>query len=127
MRNTNDEKETRILYEYLAEGSVVFSKTFPVIHSLLDAKLTSSLSLCHDQVTIRAVQNIIQNMVVGGEIGQQQLHMLYSVGFGGLKKLFLYRNRNFNFLFSPNFQVFGAFQVPFLVKETNAVIMQSNS
>ena len=84
VRNTNDEKETRILYEYLAEGSVVFSKTFPVIHSLLDAKLTSVLNLCHDQVTIRAVQNIIQNMVVGGDIGQQQLHYLYSVGFGGL-------------------------------------------
>jgi len=84
VRNSNDEKEIRILYEYLAEGSVVFAKTFPVIHSLLDAKLTSVLNLCHDQVTIRAVQNIIQNMVVGGDIGQQQLHYLYSVGFGGL-------------------------------------------
>lgn len=81
VRNTNDEKETRILYEYLAEGSVVFAKTFPVIHSLLDAKLTSVLVLCHDQVTITAVQNIIQNMVVGGGDIGQQLHYLYSVGF----------------------------------------------
>ena len=26
VRNTNDEKEIRILYEYLAEGSVVFGR-----------------------------------------------------------------------------------------------------
>ena len=67
----------------------MFAKTFPVIHSLLDAKLTSVLTLCHDQVTITAVQNIIQNMVVGGEIGynQQQLHYLYSIGFPGLWRM----------------------------------------
>lgn len=98
VRNTNDEKETRILYEYLAEGSVVFAKTFPVIHSLLDAKLTSVLTLCHDQVTITAVQNIIQNMVVGGEIGynQQQLHYLYSIGFPGLWRMVSGPFKNFN-------------------------------
>lgn len=68
---------------------MVFAKTFPVIHSLLDAKLTSVLTLCHDQVTITAVQNIIQNMVVGGEMGynQQQLHYLYSIGFPGLWRM----------------------------------------
>lgn len=98
VRNTNDEKETRILYEYLAEGSVVFAKTFPVIHSLLDAKLTSVLTLCHDQVTITAVQNIIQNMVVGGEIGynQQQLHYLYSIGFPGLWRMVSGPFKNFS-------------------------------
>ncbi|KAF9790050.1 hypothetical protein SFRURICE_002415 [Spodoptera frugiperda] len=36
---TANEDEIRILYQYLAEGSVVFPKVFPVIHSLLDMKI----------------------------------------------------------------------------------------
>merc|ERR550534_2799917 len=56
VRNTTDENEARILYEYLAEASVVFPKVFPVIHSLLDAKIISVLSLCHDQAILNAVQ-----------------------------------------------------------------------
>ena len=31
VRNTTDENEARILYEYLAEASVVFPKVFPVM------------------------------------------------------------------------------------------------
>ena len=31
VRNTTDETESRILYEYLAESSVVFPKVFPVM------------------------------------------------------------------------------------------------
>ena len=31
VRNTTDEAEIRILYEYLAEASVVFPKVFPVM------------------------------------------------------------------------------------------------
>lgn len=31
VRNTTDENEMRILYEYLAEASVVFPKVFPVM------------------------------------------------------------------------------------------------
>ena len=79
----------RVLYEYLAEASVVFSKVFPVIHSLLDAKINSVLTLCHDQVILCAVQNIIQNMIAceetsGEKQHQQQLHFLQTCGFGGL-------------------------------------------
>merc|ERR1712083_182687 len=33
VKYTTDENEVRILYEYLAEASVVFPKVFPVIHS----------------------------------------------------------------------------------------------
>ena len=72
VKYTTDETEVRILYEYLAEASVVFpkvtdiglfsvfilnhSKVFPVIHSLLDAKITNVLGLCHDKTILAAVQ-----------------------------------------------------------------------
>ncbi|XP_037791196.1 neurofibromin-like isoform X5 [Penaeus monodon] len=84
VKYTTDENEMRVLYEYLAEASVVFPKVFPVIHSLLDAKITSVLSLCHDGVILSAVQSIIQNMVACEDQGHQQLHALQSWGFGGL-------------------------------------------
>ncbi|GAB6033713.1 Neurofibromin 1 [Chamberlinius hualienensis] len=86
VRNTTDEAEMRILYEYLAEASMVFPKVFPVIHSLLDAKITQMLSLCHDRVILSAVQDIIENMISCSceEASQQQLHYLQSCGFGGL-------------------------------------------
>jgi neurofibromin 1 len=74
-----------VLYEYLAEASVVFRPVFPVIHSLLDAKINSLLALCHDPIILAAVQNIIQNMIeTCDDIGQQQLHFLQTCGFGGL-------------------------------------------
>ncbi|KAK7488237.1 hypothetical protein BaRGS_00020544 [Batillaria attramentaria] len=84
VRTTTDENEARILYEYLAEASVVFPKVFPVIHSLLDAKINSVLSLCHDQAILNAVQSIIQNMIACEDATQQQLSYLQSIGFGGL-------------------------------------------
>ncbi|KAK3767382.1 hypothetical protein RRG08_049749 [Elysia crispata] len=85
VRNTTDENETRILYEYLAEASVVFPKVFPVIHSLLDAKIVNVMSLCHDQAILNAVQSIIQNMIACEDVSQQQqLSYLQSIGFGGL-------------------------------------------
>ena len=101
VKYTTDENEVRILYEYLAEASVVFpkvrvnyetfcrclkfhDKVFPVIHSLLDAKITNVLSLCHDKTILAAVQSIIENMVSCEDTSQQQLHFLQSCGFGGL-------------------------------------------
>lgn len=84
VRNTTDENEARIIYEYLAEASVVFPKVFPVIHSLLDAKINNVLSLCHDQAILNAVQSIIQNMIAAEDASQQQLSYLQSIGFGGL-------------------------------------------
>ncbi|PNF22776.1 hypothetical protein B7P43_G02506 [Cryptotermes secundus] len=84
VKYSTDENETRILYQYLAEASVVFPKVFPVIHSLLDAKIISVLSVCHDHVILNAVQAIIQNMISSEDTTQQQLHYLQSCGFGGL-------------------------------------------
>lgn len=89
VKYTTDENEMRVLYEYLAEASVVFPRVFPIIHSLLDAKITNVLSLCHDQGILAAVQSIIQNMIAleggtGEQQQQQQLHYLQSCGFGGL-------------------------------------------
>jgi len=84
VKYTTDETEVRILYEYLAEASVVFPKVFPVIHSLLDAKITNVLSLCHDKIILAAVQCIIENMISCEDTSQQQLHFLQTCGFGGL-------------------------------------------
>jgi len=84
VKYTTDETEVRILYEYLAEASVVFPKVFPVIHSLLDAKITNVLGLCHDKTILAAVQSIIENMISCEDTSQQQLHFLQSCGFGGL-------------------------------------------
>ena len=85
VKYTTDESEVRILYEYLAEASVVFPKVFPVIHSLLDAKITNVLSLCHDKTILAAVQSIIENMIAcDDDRSQQQLHYLQTCGFGGL-------------------------------------------
>ena len=77
VKYTTNESEVRILYEYLAEASVVFPKIFPVIHSLLDAKITNVLALCHDKTILAAVQSIIENMIAcEDEKSQQQLHFL---------------------------------------------------
>lgn len=84
VKYTTDESEVRILYEYLAEASVVFPRVFPVIHSLLDAKITNVLSLCHDKSILAAVQSIIENMIACEDKSQQQLHYLQTCGFGGL-------------------------------------------
>ena len=88
VKYTTTESEVRILYEYLAEASVVFPKVFPIIHSLLDAKITNVLNLCHDKTILASVQAIIENMIAceKGEEDkmQQQLHYLQSCGFGGL-------------------------------------------
>ncbi|XP_075988641.1 neurofibromin 1 isoform X5 [Anticarsia gemmatalis] len=84
VKYTTDENEIRILYQYLAEGSVVFPKVFPVIHSLLDMKINHVLMHCHDQVILSAVQSIIQNMIASEDASQQQLHYMQSCGFGGL-------------------------------------------
>ncbi|KAK6622690.1 hypothetical protein RUM43_008532 [Polyplax serrata] len=83
VKYTVDENETRVLYQYLAEASVVFPKVFPVIHSLIAAKITHVLTNCHDQGILNSVQAIIQNMVAN-EDNNQQLHYLQSCGFGGL-------------------------------------------
>ncbi|XP_055698237.1 neurofibromin isoform X4 [Phlebotomus papatasi] len=84
VKYSTDEAETRVLYQYLAEGSVVFPKVFPVIHSLLDQKINNVLSVSSDQVVLMAVQSIIQNMLATEDPSQQQLHFLQSCGFGGL-------------------------------------------
>lgn len=47
-------------------------------HSLLDAKINSVLSLCHDQAILNAVQSIIQNMIACEDASQQQLSYLQS-------------------------------------------------
>ena len=85
VKYTTDESEVRILYEYLAQASKIFPKVFPVIHSLLDAKITNVLTLCHDKTILGAVQKIIENMISSDEDkSQQQLHYLQTCGFGGL-------------------------------------------
>ncbi|TNN17943.1 Neurofibromin [Schistosoma japonicum] len=78
VRYTTDENESRVLYEFLADASMVFPRVFPVIHSLLDSKINYVLTHCHDQKILSAVQSIIQNMISNGETSVQQLHYLQS-------------------------------------------------
>ena len=73
---TYDKQEQILTFQYL--------QVFPVIHSLLDAKITNVLSLCHDKTILAAVQSIIENMISCEDTSQQQLHFLQSCGFGGL-------------------------------------------
>uniref|UniRef100_A0A8C1VGT1 Neurofibromin 1a n=1 Tax=Cyprinus carpio TaxID=7962 RepID=A0A8C1VGT1_CYPCA len=63
VKYTTDEFHQRILYEYLAEASVVFPKVFPVVHNLLDSKLSTVLSMCQDPNLLNPVHGIIQNVV----------------------------------------------------------------
>ena len=87
VRNSTDENEIRILYQYIAEASIVFSKVFPVIHNLLDSKINHILQLSLDESILDSVQSIIQNMISSCEMSdsnQQQLSYLQSCGFGGL-------------------------------------------
>ncbi|XP_065570505.1 neurofibromin-like isoform X3 [Artemia franciscana] len=84
VKYTTDDNEMRVLYDYLAEGSVIFPKVFPIIHSLLDGRINNVLSLCHDPAILSSVHSIIRNMVACEDANQQQLHYLQSCGFGGL-------------------------------------------
>lgn len=87
VRNSTDENEIRILYQYIAEASIVFAKVFPVIHNLLDSKINHILQLSLDESILDSVQSIIQNMISSCEMtdsNQQQLSYLQSCGFGGL-------------------------------------------
>jgi hypothetical protein len=87
VRNSSDENEIRILYQYIAEASIVFPKVFPVIHNLLDSKINHILQLSLDEAILDSVQSIILNMISTCELvdsNQQQLSYLQSCGFGGL-------------------------------------------
>ncbi|XP_065225861.1 neurofibromin-like isoform X1 [Planococcus citri] len=84
VKYSTDEPEMRILYQYLADGSVMFSKVFRVVYNLLDARLTSILQCCHDQVLLNSVQSIIHNMIACEDTSQDHLYYVHTCGFGGL-------------------------------------------
>ncbi|KAI5740359.1 hypothetical protein M8J76_003040 [Diaphorina citri] len=87
VKHSTDEVEMKYLYQYLAEASEVFPRVFPVIHSLLDAKVNYILAVCHDTDILASIQSIIEHIVKEDSntaTSQQQLHFLQSCGFGGL-------------------------------------------
>ncbi|XP_064425136.1 neurofibromin [Latimeria chalumnae] len=85
VKYTTDEFDQRILYEYLAEASVVFPKVFPVVHNLLDSKINTLLSLCQDSNLLNPIHGIVQNVVYHEESPPQyQPSYLQSFGFNGL-------------------------------------------
>uniref|UniRef100_A0AAX7TKG1 Neurofibromin n=1 Tax=Astatotilapia calliptera TaxID=8154 RepID=A0AAX7TKG1_ASTCA len=63
VKYTTDDFDQRILYEYLAEASVVFPKVFPVVHNLLDSKINTVLSMCQDINLLNPVHGIVQSVV----------------------------------------------------------------
>ncbi|XP_048119775.1 neurofibromin isoform X1 [Alosa alosa] len=85
VKYTTDEFHQRILYEYLAEASVVFPKVFPVVHTLLDSKINNLLSMCQDPNLLNPVHGIVQSVVYHEESPPQyQPLYLQSFGFNGL-------------------------------------------
>ncbi|XP_031429635.1 neurofibromin isoform X2 [Clupea harengus] len=85
VKYTTDEFHQRILYEYLAEASVVFPKVFPVVHTLLDSKINNLLSMCQDPNLLNPVHGIVQSVVFHEESPPQyQPLYLQSFGFNGL-------------------------------------------
>ncbi|CAB1352782.1 unnamed protein product, partial [Coregonus sp. 'balchen'] len=85
VKNTTDEFDQRILYEFLAEASVVFPKVFPVVHNLLDSKINTLLSLCQDPNLLNPIHGIVQSVVYHEESPPQyQPSYLQSFGFNGL-------------------------------------------
>ncbi|XP_067288572.1 neurofibromin isoform X3 [Pseudorasbora parva] len=85
VKNTSDEFEQRVLYEFLAEASVVFPKVFPVVHNLLDSKINTLLSLCQDPNLLNPVHGIVQSVVYHEELPPQyQTSYLQTFGFNGL-------------------------------------------
>lgn len=85
VKNTSDEFEQRVLYEFLAEASVVFPKVFPVVHNLLDSKINTLLSLCQDPNLLNPVHGIVQSVVYHEESPPQyQTSYLQTFGFNGL-------------------------------------------
>ncbi|XP_018105201.1 neurofibromin isoform X2 [Xenopus laevis] len=85
VKYTTDEFDQRILYEYLAEASVVFPKVFPVVHNLLDSKISTLLSLCQDPHLLYPIHGIVQSVVYHEESPPQyQPSYLQSFGFNGL-------------------------------------------
>ncbi|XP_062328216.1 neurofibromin isoform X4 [Osmerus eperlanus] len=85
VKYTTDDFDQRILYEYLAEASVVFPKVFPVVHNLLDSKINTLLSMCQDANLLNPIHGIIQSVVYHEESPPQyQPSYLQSFGFNGL-------------------------------------------
>ncbi|XP_062815886.1 neurofibromin isoform X2 [Anolis carolinensis] len=85
VKYTLDEFDQRILYEYLAEASVVFPKVFPVVHNLLDFKINTLLSQCQDPNLLNPIHGIVQSVVYHEESPPQyQTSYLQSFGFNGL-------------------------------------------
>uniref|UniRef100_A0A3Q4GMY6 Neurofibromin 1a n=1 Tax=Neolamprologus brichardi TaxID=32507 RepID=A0A3Q4GMY6_NEOBR len=85
VKYTTDDFDQRILYEYLAEASVVFPKVFPVVHNLLDSKINTVLSMCQDINLLNPVHGIVQSVVYHEESPPQyQPSYLQSFGFNGL-------------------------------------------
>ncbi|KAI4887780.1 hypothetical protein NFI96_026245 [Prochilodus magdalenae] len=85
VKNTTDEFDQRILYEFLAEASVVFPKVFPVVHNLLDSKINTLLSMCQDPDLLNPVHGIVQSVVYHEESPPQyQPSYLQTFGFNGL-------------------------------------------
>ncbi|XP_027855489.1 neurofibromin [Xiphophorus couchianus] len=85
VKYTTDDFDQRILYEYLAEASVVFPKVFPVVYNLLDSKINTVLSMCQDINLLNPVHGIVQSVVYHEESPPQyQPSYLQSFGFNGL-------------------------------------------
>ncbi|XP_069082756.1 neurofibromin isoform X3 [Pleurodeles waltl] len=105
VKYTTDEFDQRILYEYLAEASVVFPKVFPVVHNLLDSKINTLLSMCQDPNLLNPIHGIVQSVVYHEESPPlYQPSYLQSFGFNGLWRFAGPFSKIHNILNSPSCQ-----------------------
>ena len=63
---------------------------FPVIHSLLDAKITNVLSLCHDKTILASVQAIIGRVALVFEILLLRMKLFFYLQLFGWGVLYLF-------------------------------------
>jgi len=84
-RNFSDVK---ILYEYLAEASLIFPDMFPIVHGLLDHKVNNVLQHCEDPIVSKHVQFIVHNSLQNPsqKSSHETISFLKGLKFSGIWK-----------------------------------------
>nr|CAB3264303.1 neurofibromin [Phallusia mammillata] len=86
VKHSAKNSDVHVLFEYLAEASIIFPTVFPIVHSLLDHKINNILNQCEDTVILTHVQTIVHNAasVRGDDVLHKQITLLQDIGFGGI-------------------------------------------
>ncbi|CAI8022725.1 Neurofibromin [Geodia barretti] len=87
--NTQDEKKTQILYEFLANASKVYFNVFPLIRSVLMQNLVLTLQQSQSPHVLSAVQQLVSVAVERVPSDTDcKLTVINDLGFGGVREFF---------------------------------------